>query len=1093
MTRKAARPTELKSKKSDSFDSESIHSESIGQQGYYRYPTVSDRQIVFVSEDDLWTVDHAGGVARRLSSGLGKVKSPQFSPDGEWIAFSSTEEGHAEVFVMHAGGGEARRLTYLGCETRVIGWTKTNDVVFASNHEHAFSSLSDLYTISLNSNEYVKINCGPATHIDFDAKGRAVIARRGGTDLAYWKRYRGGMAGEIWIDRKGNGSFQKLLKEPMNTARPYWIGKRIFFISDHEGMGGIYSVNEDGSDLKLHTDCKEFYARGLSVHGTKIIFHSGGDLFLLDALLPDQRPKKIDIDYRSPRTQLNRRFVSARHYLEDFDLHPREERAVIAARGKTFSFDLWKGPVFPHGQEGAMRYRLGRFLSDGKRVLVVCDAGGEESLEIHNAQTDSQNRTVIDRFNDLGIGRSLEMKVSPVTDEALIVNHRNELVWVDLAKKKCKVLDRSEFSRIYGFNWSPDGKYAAYSCAITERTSAIKIAEIKSGKTHAVTKPLSKDVKPYWDPAGDYLYFLSYREFDPVYDSMHFDLSFPRGCKPYLLTLKKDLPAPFGGNFHGRKKEKETKVDGKKTGDIDFDGIEDRIVAFPVADGRYGSVAATKEKVYFSRQVIRGSLKTNWHSNEAPADTSLEMIDLETAKLETVVSSMTAFRMSQDGRHLIYTAGNSVRVIKSGEKPSRETDDHRRGGWIDLDRIQIPVRPRSEWKQMFREAWRLQRDHFWTEDMSKVDWNRVYERYSPLLERCNTRSEVSDLIWEMQGELGTSHAYEIGGDYRLAPYYAIGFLGANFEFSERDKGYRLTRVMKGDLWDEGCSSPLARAGLGLSEGDILLAIDGQPLARDLRPNQALVHRAGKEVSITFRRKGAKESQTLSVRTLRSEQRLRYREWVEANRALVHEKSKGRVGYLHVPNMGPFGYSEFHRAFITELDREGLIIDVRFNGGGHVSQLLLEKLARKRIGYSKSRWFGVQPYPEEAPNGPMVALTNEYAGSDGDIFSHSFKLMGLGPLIGKRTWGGVIGISPSHSLVDGGMTTQPEYSFWFKDVGWKVENYGTDPDIEVDYPPSDYRRDHDPQLDKALKVCMEKLDRKASRRPLFDDRPDLSLP
>ncbi|RYZ75263.1 MAG: peptidase, partial [Proteobacteria bacterium] len=333
-------------------------------------------------------------------------------------------------------------------------------------------------------------------------------------------------------------------------------------------------------------------------HGTKIIFHSGGDVYLLETLLPEQSPQKIEIDYRSPRTQINRRFVSARHYLEDFDLHPREERAVIAARGKTFSLDLWKGPVFQHGQEGALRYRLGRFLSDGKRVLVVCDAGGEESLEIH----DATNNTIIDRFGDLDIGRSTEMKVSPVADEALIVNHRNELVWVDLAKKKFKVLDRSEFSRIYGFNWSPDGRYVAYSCSDSERTSAIKIAELKSGKVHVVTKPLSKDVKPYWDPAGDYLYFLSYREFDPVYDSMHFDLSFPRGCKPYLLTLRKDVSAPFSSNFNSVARKKEPK-DGKKTIEIDFTNIADRIVGFPVSDGRYGSVAATKDKVYFSRHI----------------------------------------------------------------------------------------------------------------------------------------------------------------------------------------------------------------------------------------------------------------------------------------------------------------------------------------------------------------------------------------------------------------------------------------------------------------------------------------------------------
>ncbi len=1062
-------------------------------EGYYRSPTLSDDQIVFVSEDDLWTVDLEGGVARRLSSGLGKVRSAALSPDGRYLAFSSTEEGHAEVFMMAADGGEATRMTYLGCDTRVIGWTKTGEILFASNHQQAFARLTDIYALSLDHHEISKVPCGPATHVDFDVNGRMVIARHGGSDLAYWKRYRGGTAGEIWIDTKGGGEFKKLLKAPTNSARPFWVGKRIYFIADHEGTGNVYSVKEDGTDLQRHTNQREYYARGLNVHGTKLIFHAGGDLFVLDAK-SDQAPRRVKVDYRSARTHLNRRFVSASAYLEDYELHPSGERAVISARGKTFNFDLWRGPVFQHGQEGALRYRLGRFLSDGKRVALVSDAGGEEAIEIH----DHENRTVVDRLTSLDLGRTVEMKLSPVADEAIITNHRNELIWVDLVKRESRVLDRSPFTRIYGFNWSHDGTYVAYSCSEDERTNSIRVCDLKTWAVHRVTRPVLRDMTPFFDPQGEYLYFLSYREFDPVYDNLHFDLSFVRGCKPYLVTLRKDVLSPFSTDHPGRKNEKEKKSDVSKNGEgqrrleIDFDGIEDRIVAFPVPDGRYGQLAATKEKVYFTRLPIKGSLKGDSYGEPA-SDAQLEMFDLETERMETIVGNMTSFRLSRDGKHLTYRSGNSLRVVKAGEKPPRETDDYRRGGWIDLERVQVPVRPRSEWRQMYREAWRLQRDHFWTEDMSKVDWVRVYERYLPLLDRVSSRSEVSDVIWEMQGELGTSHAYEIGGDYRSSPHYGVGFLGIECAFDETENAYRLMKVMKGDIWDDTCSSPLARAGVGLEKGDLLVAIDGQPLSRDHKPHQCLLHRAGKEVSVSFKKKGRGEVKTLAIKTLRSEQYLRYREWVEANRRFVYERSAGRIGYLHVPNMGPFGYSEFHRAFLTEIDRDGLIIDVRFNGGGHVSQLLLEKLARRRIGYSKSRWFGAYPYPTESPAGPMVALTNEYAGSDGDIFSHSFKLMKLGPLIGKRTWGGVIGISPRHSLVDGGYTTQPEYSYWFKDVGWKVENYGTEPDIEVEFLPSDYVAGRDPQLEKGLRICLDRIEKNPPAKPAFGDVPDLSLP
>lgn len=1068
----------------------------VTQHGYYRFPTIAKDQVVFVSEDDLWTVESRGGIARRLSSGLGKARSPQLSHDGKWIAFTSSEEGHGEIFVMPSAGGEARRLTFLGADARPIGWTRKNEIIFASHHEQAFARLTDIYTLELKFGDIRKIPCGPATHLDFDSRGRMVIARHGGVDLAYWKRYRGGTAGEIWVERKGKGQFTKLLKESANSARPYWIGNRIFFISDHDGIGQVYSVREDGSDLKRHSESREFYARGLNVSGSQLVYHAGGDLFVMDTK-KDKKPRRLTIDYRSPRTQTNRRFVAAPRYLEDYELHPSGEKAVISVRGKTFSFDLWKGPVLMHGPESSevssVRYRSGRFLKDGKRIALLSDSGGEEALEIH----DAINRGAMDRFTGLDLGRTVDMKLSPVADEALISNHRNELIWVDLAGRKSRVLDRSLFAPIGGFNWSPDGRWVAYGCSENERQMAIRICEIKSGKVHRVTRPVLVDEKPCFDPLGEYLYFLSYREFDPVYDNLHFDLGFPRGCRPHLISLRKGLVSPFSSDHPGRANEKDKKEGAKDGADvaIDFDGIEDRMIAFPVVDGRYGQIAATREKIYFTRLLIKGSLRSDWRPAEPEQDAQLEMFDLESERTEVLVTNLTSFRVSHDMKHIIYRAGNQLRVIKTGEKPSRETDDYKRGGWLDLERVQIPVHPQREWRQIYREAWRLQRDHFWTEDMSRVDWVRVYKRYMPLLERVSARSEVSDVIWEMQGELGTSHAYESGGDYRPDPYYGIGFLGAEMTFESKQNAYRLTRVMKGDIWDETCSSPLARPGLELEPGDFIVAIDGEPLTRSHRPSQALVHRAGKEVSISFRRKGSKpsESETRAVKTLRSEQYLRYREWVDANRQWVHERSKGRVGYLHIPNMGPFGFAEFHRAFLSEIDREALIIDVRFNGGGHVSQLLLEKLARRRIGYMKSRWFGAYPYPTESPQGPMVALTNEYAGSDGDIFSHSFKLLKLGPLIGKRTWGGVIGINPRHSLVDGGYTTQPEYSYWFSDVGWQVENYGTDPDLEVEFLPSDYVSGRDPQLEAGLEACWRRISEEPSRKPRFGHLPDLSLP
>ncbi|MGD8394510.1 MAG: PDZ domain-containing protein, partial [Candidatus Eiseniibacteriota bacterium] len=484
----------------------------------------------------------------------------------------------------------------------------------------------------------------------------------------------------------------------------------------------------------------------------------------------------------------------------------------------------------------------------------------------------------------------------------------------------------------------------------------------------------------------------------------------------------------------------------------------------------------------------------------------LEAYDLEQQKTVQVAPGISDFRMAARGNALVLRIGNRLRVLPPGVKSEALPKGDRPGresGWIDLDRVRVEVVPGAEWRQMFREAWRLQRDHFWTPDMSGLDWQQVHDRYLPLVDRVATRSEFSDLIWEMQGELGTSHCYELGGDYRPSPRWMQGHLGADLELDPQRGRWRIAGIPRGDSWDESRCSPLAAPGVALAPGDEILAIDGEPVGREVSPYERLVYKAKQRVELTVRsaaparRRGGRgrraapaAERTVIVTTLGSEYGLRYRDWVERNRARVHAETDGRIGYVHVPNMGPVGYAEFHRYYMREVLRDGLIIDVRYNGGGHVSQLLLEKLLRRRVGYDETRWGQPEPYPSDAPAGPMVALTNEYAGSDGDIFSHCFKLYGLGPLIGKRTWGGVVGIWPRHGLIDGTITTQPEFAFWFEDVGWGVENYGTDPDIEVEIRPQDHAAGSDPQMDRAIREVERLMRRQPPNRPLFGERPRL---
>ena len=737
------------------------------------------------------------------------------------------------------------------------------------------------------------------------------------------------------------------------------------------------------------------------------------------------------------------------------------------------------------------------------------------------------------------------------------------------------------------------------------------------------------DAQPAFDPAGRYLYFLSEREFNPVYDGLHFDLGFPWGMRPYLITLQADLPNPFvphpemeglddegdddtaedsgehdddqhddsddGDDIDGDDSDgddidgddisdtdgaeetdagdeagDETEVQGRqvrrqlwpnvaaaqarvtepalekadqlqaasppsenstknsalpstdKQDDgihIDLEGIERRIFAFPVQDARYGRIMGVKDKALFSEFAIQGTLdgEGDWDDDGAIDDGVLRAYNFKEFKSETLVENVRWFELSRDRSKLIYGTGGRLRIIAAGEKPPSGGGHPRKTGWVNLNRIKVSIDPPSEWEQMFREAWRLQRDHFWTEDMSQVDWQEVYRRYFPLIDRVSSRSEFSDLMWEMQGELGTSHAYEYGGDYRPRPHYGQGYLGAAVRWDEAAQGYRITDIIQGDPWDRRATSPLTEAALDIKPGTILRAINGQMLDATTAPGQLLVNLAGEEVLLTLAVDEADEGETKAkggvggevegedegeeelksrsvvVRTLVSEAPAHYRAWVEGNRAQAHAASAGRVGYVHIPDMGPSGYAEFHRGYLAEIDRDALIVDVRYNAGGHVSQLILEKLARRRIGYDLSRWGGMMPYPLESVAGPLVALTNEHAASDGDVFCHSFKLMKLGPLIGKRTWGGVIGMYPRHALVDGTVTTQPEFSLWFADVGWHVENHGTEPDIEVDISPQDYVNNRDPQLERAIAESLRLLAETQILKPDLTSRPSRALP
>ncbi|HLX30858.1 MAG TPA: S41 family peptidase [Casimicrobiaceae bacterium] len=1056
--------------------------------GYLRFPSIRDDVIVFICDDDVWRVDAQGGIARRLTAGLGEPSTPVLSPDGRWIAFVGRDEQHPEVYLMSSEGGPARRMTWLGPDVIVRGFTPEGRILFVSTYGQPFFRNYRAFTLPVDGGMPELIPLGQVNHLAY-GPGNAKVIGRNTADPARWKRYRGGTAGHLWIDATGSGEFRRMRELAGNITSPMWVGDRIYFLSDAEGVGNLYSCRPDGSDQRRHTDHDDFYARNAQTDGRRIVYQCGAEIWRFDPA--HDRATRVPVTVPSSRTQAARRFVDAADNLADFRVHPAGHSLAIETRGKLFTFALWEGAVRQHGVADGVRYRYGQWLADGKTLVAVSDETREERIVVF--ENGGQKTMPWD------IGRVVAMRAAPTGRRIALANHRHEVIVADFEKNTFDVIDRSDSGRTEDFAWSPDGAWLAYTFWTSPRHCAIKLFDIANAKSTLVTDPEFRDYAPAFDPGGKYLYFLSLRTFDPVYDAIQFELSFPRAARPYLIALKEDERPPFEPEPSGMQDEaakammRMQKPEATPVVRVDLDGIARRVAAFPVAEGRFGQIAGVAgDKVVWTIFPVAGAHGRGGHKD---VQGRLELFDFSTHKSELLVDHLDRFDLADDHVTLVLRDRKRLRAIRADRRPDpRERaaapadEPSRKSGWIDLSRVRLSVDPPREWSQMLHEVWRLQRDQFWVPDMSGIDWQAIYHRYEPLLSRISTRSELSDLIWEIQGELGTSHAYEMGGDYRKPPPVSLGHLAAQLRPVDGGEAYEITHITHGDPWDAGADSPLNAVGVQAKVGDRIVAVNGQRVSRERPPQALLVHQAKTKVDITLRSRDSDATRNVLVTTLADEVPAYYREWVERNRDIVHERSAGRVGYLHLPDMMSAGFAEFHRYFGSECDRDALIVDLRYNRGGHVSQLLLEKVARKRIGYDLTRWGQPEPYPMESPAGAVVALTNEHAGSDGDIFSHCFKLMKIGPLLGTRTWGGVIGIHPRHKLVDGSETTQPEFSFWFSDVGFAVENYGTDPDIEVDNAPQDAKSGRDCQLEAALEVALDLS--KSTKPPTFGERPVL---
>ena len=1049
------------------------------QRGYYSKPTLSQQNLIFTCEDDLWQVSAEGGAASRMTAGEGEYLGAILSPDGSQVACSSSEEGARELYVLPVDGGQARRLTYHNTSSLPTAWTPEGELIYCSSAGRPFHSDTWLYRIDPQGGQPRRIQWGPANSLRLGPQGEVLLGRNT-KDPSHWKRYRGGTAGEFWVDARptgadrfdGPGQFQRLTTPDGNVSSPCWIGDRIFFLSDHEGISNVYSCDPQGQNLRRHTDHDEFYARQLRSDGHRLVYACAGEIYLLD---PDERhPRRLDIHLGSSLSQAKRRFYKVSEVgIQSFDLSPDGSRLALVARGKAFSFANWEGPVVQHGEAEKVRYRLLGWLSDQQKLLAFAtDEDPDPYLVIFHLDGSAPQILRHD------FGTVTDWICSPVDNTIAMLNHRHQVLLLDV-NQELHCIDSSPFGASCGLSFSSDGRWLAYDLADTSQTMSIKICKVEDRSTYFATRGVLKDFCPSFDPDGKYLYFVGRRDLQAYHDDAEFALGFPRARKLFAIPLRKDIPDPFipqpkpleSEAVQARKKAEEELSHKIVATEIDLEGLCDRVIAFPLEMGLYSEVRGARNKVLF----LQGDGKYRNHH-------TLEIYDFETQKQQRLVNKWVQnYTLASDYRTLVYVNDSCLRVLPAEEYVGNHSGNNRLSGHIDLSRVRISIHPTSEFRQMFREAWRLQRDYFWDTDMGGIEWEEVYQRYLPLVDRATTRHEFGDLLWELLGELGTSHAYVSFGSYRTTPKYSQGFLGADWEWN--GQGYLCQAIIGGDTWNTEASSPLRQAGVDVQEGDLLLAINGQSLSTTVPPGALLVNQGDQEVELTVL-SPAGSPRKLSVKTLANERKARYRSWVNQKRAFVHEATEARVGYIHVPDMSSDGYAEFHRGYLAEFDREALMIDVRFNGGGNVSGLLLQKLLRRRLGYTIPRWGSPVPYPHDSPRGPLVAITNELAGSDGDIFSHAFKQLNLGPLIGRRTWGGVIGISPRHQLADGTTTTQPEFSFFFDDVGWRLENRGTDPDIDIDIAPQDYFHNRDTQLERAVEVALELL----TQRPAHSPKP-----
>ncbi|NIR43308.1 MAG: peptidase S41 [Gemmatimonadetes bacterium] len=1047
-----------------------------------RQPDVSDTQITFVYAGDIWVVAKTGGVAQRLSSPNGEESFPRFSPDGSTIAFSGNYDGNVDVYTIPALGGTPTRLTHNPMGDRTLEWHPDGErVLYASSMQSGRQRFSQFYYAPRQGGlpEKLPVPYGEFGAISPDGEWLAYMPKS--RDFRTWKRYRGGWAPDIWLFNLEDYSSRNITNSDANESQPMWHGRTLYMLSDRSPNQrfNIWAYDLDSGDLRQVTQFEEFDIHFPAIGPSDIVFEAGGRLYLLD--LATEEYSEVEIDVVTDLATLKPRSENVANLVTNARISPSGKRAVVEARGDLFTLPAEHGPVINLTASSGVAERSPAWSPDGRYVAYWSDRSGEYQLTLRAADgsgAEQQLTSFADGFRYRPYWSPDSKKIAFVDD--------GKTIWIyDLESRRATEVDQDMWMTHGGLNnfrvsWSADSRWLAYSRGLENRAGAVFLYDTDSGQLHQVTSGYYADFQPTFDPDGNYLFFLSNRTFRPAYGDVDNTWIYPNTTNIVAVSLRPDVPSPLAP-----RNDEESVDESADNGDEDEEGsdavvieprdFEHRLVVLPPRAGNYTELQAVSGKVLYRRFPNTGS---------AEEDSPILFYDLEEREEKTVIGEADGFLVSADGKKMLVANDRRLAIVdvapgQKMEKPLRTNE------------LEATVDPRAEWRQIFADAWRFERDFFYDPNMHGVDWDAMRERYGRLIDDAVTRWDVNYVLGELIAELNASHTYRGGGDTESAERRGVGMLGVDWEL---DNGaYRIARIIDGAPWDSEVRSPFARPGVDVSAGDYVLAVNGVPIDVSKDPWAAFQGLGSSTVALTVNdRPDMQGAREVIVETLDTgdEIRLRHLAWIESNRSRVEEATDGRVGYIYVRSTGSDGQTELVRQFAAQFDKDGLIVDERFNSGGQIPDRFVELLNRPPLSFWAVRSGRDWPWPPVAHFGPKVMLINGWSGSGGDAFPYYFREYGVGPLIGSRTWGGLIGISGAPSLIDGGGVTVPTFRMYSTDGHWFAEGHGVEPDIPVPEDPTALARGTDPQLERAIQEVMRRLEMNppvTADRPPYEDR------